>query len=223
MTRLNIIVEGPTEETFVNKILAPYLAHKGVYACAYSVNGGFTYKNWRKDILCWIKQDKDQDLYFTTMFDFYGLENLSKNTPFPGLQESENEADPYRHVGIIEKAFKDDINHHRFIPYIQLHEFEALLFSSPEILGKIVPSKDVANEIKAIADEFETPEKINNSTQTAPSKRILKLLDTYQKVLHGVLAAQQIGLETIRQKCPHFNDWVAELENLPNKKSVTVE
>ena len=105
-----------------------------------------------------------------------------------------------------------------FIPYFQLHEFEALLFSNPKImeeyfsLDQNVPENSFLN----IRNEFETPEHINNSRFTAPSKRIKGIIQSYdkKKTLDGASIAEKIGLPTIRSHCPHFNDWILQLENL---------
>jgi Domain of unknown function (DUF4276) len=63
-------------------------------------------------------------------------------------------------------------------------------------------------------EAFSSPEHINDDPLTAPSKRILKCCDGYEKPLHGSLIAIDIGLEAIRQQCQHFNQWLLRLENL---------
>lgn len=129
--RINIIVEGQTEETFVNKILAEYFATRNrVLSCSKvtlgSSKGGFSktngYKNPREDILRWLQQDKTA--FVTTMFDFYGLPN-----DFPGKPDLNKNMTNLEKVKHLETALEQDINNDRFIPYIQLHEYEALLFS----------------------------------------------------------------------------------------------
>jgi hypothetical protein len=100
----------------------------------------------------------------------------------------------------------------RFIPYIQLHEFEALLFSVPTAFLEAFPnhSKAVA-QLTAIRARFEDPEAIDDNPHTAPSKRILNLLPDYQKPVAGLLIAQRIGLDAIRHECQHFDAWVTRL------------
>ena len=56
---------------------------------------------------------------------------------------------------------------------------------------------------------------IDDSRTTAPSKRIEALVPGYQKPVMGTLAAQEIGLQTMREACPHFGQWIARLERLP--------
>ena len=104
----------------------------------------------------------------------------------------------------------------RFIPYVVMHEFEGLLFSDPEGFGRGIGRADLPQEFRAIRDEFETPEQINDSPDTAPSKRVLGLVPGYQKPLFGTLAALEIGLEAIRRECTQFSDWVTRLERRVN-------
>ncbi len=59
---------------------------------------------------------------------------------------------------------------------------------------------------------FDSPEEINDSQQTAPSKRIVGLNPGYAKVSDGVRISQKIGLTVMRAQCPHFNEWIGKLE-----------
>jgi hypothetical protein len=95
-----------------------------------------------------------------------------------------------------------------------MHEFEALLFSDPQRFAQGIERRDLAAEFLAIREEFESPEDINDSADTAPSKRIMKLLPRYQKPLFGPLAVMEIGLSVIRKECHHFNNWLERLESL---------
>ena len=103
----------------------------------------------------------------------------------------------------------------RFVPYIQMHEFEALMFSDPAAFADSIGQPSLRKDFSAIRQQFETPEHIDNSPVTAPSKRILALYPAYEKPLMGETAAKAIGLPKIRQECPLFNDWLAKLESLP--------
>ena len=95
-----------------------------------------------------------------------------------------------------------------------MHEFEALLFSDCHDFAKAMGRPDIENRLQEIKDEFGNPEEINDSQQTAPSKRIGKILPGYQKPVLGTLAALGIGLKKIRASCPHFADWINQLEQL---------
>ncbi len=102
----------------------------------------------------------------------------------------------------------------RFIPYVQMYEFEALLFSDPEKMAQGIDKPELGDTFAKIAQDFATPEEINNSQQTAPSKRIENLVTGYEKPIMGALAALEIGLDTMRSKCCLFNDWLAQIEGL---------
>lgn len=108
----------------------------------------------------------------------------------------------------------------RFLPYIQLHEFESLLFSDLDIYNNNFEADEFLdyNYLLETINQFDNPELINNGIETAPSKRLAKIIKGYfsenenQKVLYGTLLAQDIGLQKIRSKCPRFNDWIIKLE-----------
>ncbi|MBE0437714.1 MAG: DUF4276 family protein, partial [Methylomicrobium sp.] len=103
----------------------------------------------------------------------------------------------------------------RFIPYVQMYEFEGLLFSDPEALAKSI-DYGLAKRLMGIRDEFNTPEDINDSPVTAPSKRLKRLYPQYDKPIHGSLAALEVGLDIIRQQCRLFDGWLTKIENLPS-------
>lgn len=149
---------------------------------------------------------------FTTMCDLYALPN-----DFPEFEEAQKISDPYERVEQLENALFQDINDSRFIPYIQLHEFEALILSEPIKLEERFPNyQSEVKKLVSLCQSFESPELINDGEQTAPSKRIIQAIPSYEgaKVSVAPLMAQKIGLENIRQKCPHFNQWIERLENL---------
>ncbi|NLL17396.1 MAG: DUF4276 family protein [Clostridia bacterium] len=218
------MVEGQSEETFVNEILAPHLALNGVYAVAravatgkkkhYIYRGGVTtYAKIYNDIVNWIKQDPRS--YITTMFDLYGLPE-----DFPGKDGLQPNIDCYEKVSRLEEAFAKDINYQRFIPYLQLYEFETLLFADLDKLKCFyVQGKDAA--IRRLKDSVKdtAPELINEGVNTAPSKRIIREIPEFidGKGVVGPLVAGQIGLPILRQTCPHFNKWIEELEALSQK------
>jgi hypothetical protein len=106
-------------------------------------------------------------------------------------------------------------NPKRFVPLVIMHEFEALLFSDPDQFAQGIGRGDLAAELHKIRQAFPSPEEINDSPQYAPSKRIERLFPGYNKVRSGVNVANAIGLTTIGQQCPHFNDWLNRLEALP--------
>ncbi len=223
MIYLNIVVEGPTEETFVRDVLAPHWGSKGIFVRARSVEtsrrrgyvyrgGVSSYQKMRGDIIRWIKQQ--HDAYCSSRFDLYALP-----TDFPGKLDIDANLKTYNKVEYLERAMQMDIGDKRFIPYIQLHEFEALLFADIGKLRLFYPElKDRTIErLKAVARRFESPELINEGAQTAPSKRIISEIPGYydNKGLVGPAVAKEIGLPILRERCSHFASWMGRIESLP--------
>ncbi|MBI4669974.1 MAG: DUF4276 family protein [Elusimicrobia bacterium] len=221
--RLHFIVEGQTEETFVNRVLAPRLAARSVWGNVRCVmtsrkrgikyRGGLdSYSRAKNDIVLWMKEDQNADAYFTTMFDLYALPN-----DFPGYEGARRINDPRERVMALEKAVGQDIQHCRFIPYIQLHEFEALVLADPQKLDREYLEHDAAiRRLVEMASGFQSPEHIDDGNLTAPSKRIAREIPEYEwmKASAGPLVTEKIGLSTLQSKCKHFGEWFGKLEIL---------
>ena len=183
---LHVLCEGPTEVAFVKKNLAPYLNGYFIYPKPISLctsrkknaYGGVT--NYAKiindlnPIFASIKKSDNETHIVTTMLDLYALP-----TDVPGYAESLNCQNPYERVANLEAAIATDVSRRIFIPYIQLHEFEALLFS--DITKLAVEYERVTKKILALKVETDkicggNPELINHGVNTAPSKRIIQCL-----------------------------------------------
>jgi len=154
MIRLHVVAEGQTEEAFVNSVLQPALADHGVIVTAHQITtshsrgriyrGGFLqYAHLRKDLALWMRQDQNRDARFTTMVDLYRIP-----PDFPGARTATGVRDPHERVRLLEASLSDDIQDRRFLPYIQVHEFEALLFSEPHFFSVIFPGAAAAIEPK---------------------------------------------------------------------------
>ena len=167
----------------------------------------------RDDILRKIAQEQGKaDVYFTTMIDLYAIDTNS-----PGFVEAEKLRHlPEKRVEALEQAFAADIAYWRFIPYIQLHEYEAYLFSDPTQFRLYYPRHEHAIKNLLSVANAHAPERINDGPTTAPSKRIIAQLPGYEraKTVVGPEVAELIGLEVIRSKCPHFAAWLTRLEQL---------
>lgn len=223
MVRLYLFAEGRTEETFADVLLKPHLAKQGVYLDGIVQignakkkgkihrGGGRNYVAMKNDMLRFLAQEKSGDVYFTTMIDLYAIP-----ARFPRLGEAEClRNDPFQRVEFLERAFEGDIGDRRFIAYIQLHEFEAILFSDPSgFRYRYSHHESQIAELQAIADAHKSPELIDDGPQTAPSKRIFSQFPDYAKPSMGPDIADWIGLDTIRSKCPHFHAWLSRLETL---------
>lgn len=217
LIRVKIFVEGQTEETFVTDVLGPYFAQKSIF---FSPIIAQTSKGHKGGIVSYAKVKhqivrlckSDCDAYVTTLIDFYALP-----TDFPSIREAKYTAkkDAFEKVKYLEAAFEKDINQPNFIGNLALHEYEAYLFCDPSHFGYWLDENDEAiDKLRKIKDSFASPEHINNSPQTAPSKRILALIPNYKKTIHGPLIADDIGLDEIRRQCKHFSDWLAKIESL---------
>lgn len=215
MIRVNIICEGPTEEQFVSKILAKYFIGYNIILTPINLNGGFNYDRLKNNIIKTLNYDKSA--YVTTLVDLYGI-----NNDYPGYALNQNK-EALQKVEAIEKAVDADIlafknlHNRRFFAYFQLYEFEALLFSEPQSLEeslKIDHPNIPQGCFTAILEGFPTPEYINDSVHTKPSKRILTIAPSYNKVADGIIIAEIIGVEQMRAACPHFNSWLQKIENL---------
>lgn len=219
--RLHAVVEGQTEETFVNQVLAPELAARQIFVDARCVTtgrrglsparGGIQrYAQIKNDLGLWMKQEKGRDVRFTTMVDLYRLP-----TDFPGYDDCKRKPDPHLRAECMEDRLQADIQDDRLIPYIQLHEFEALLFSDVQKLEAAFPDRAAAIEkLKSIRDGFPSPEHIDDRPDQSPSKRILKAIPEYEKIVFGISIVQHIGLPVLRKECVHFGRWLDRLEQL---------
>jgi len=211
--RINILCEGGTEENFVSKVLSPYLILKNIQVTPRNIGTGSSYGKLKFNIIQWLKQDSNA--WLTTLIDLYGIGNK-----YPGYEESKM-LSPFQKVNNIEKAFKEDIeragvNTRKFIPHFQLHEFEAILFSDCGTLEEFLSLdyKFPVGSLRKIRNSFESPEHINDSPHTAPSKRIKAIVPSYEKIADGILIAEAISLDTIRRECAHFNNWLTLIETL---------
>ncbi len=226
--RLNFVVEGQTEERFVNRVLQGHFAAQSIYTAAHCVTtrrgrtrcgrraehlkyrGGLTtYAHARGDILRWARGDGNRNARFTTMFDLYGLP-----ADFPCYADAAKASNPYERVRILETGLSRDIGGWRFIPYIQLHEFEALLFADPQKLDTQFQVKQ--SKIQLLVEtvqKFGSPELVDDGPDNAPSKRVTAAIPEYRtrKASAGPIVAAKIGLPVLQSQCRHFREWLKQL------------
>jgi hypothetical protein len=226
MDRLLIHVEGETEETFVNEVLAPHLYRQGYSKVSARLLGNARQRDRRGGIRGWntVRNDiinhlkEDNQCLVTTMVDYYALPQTGEKA-WPGRETSSKLPFPQK-ANTVQDALKLDINQEmgdgfspvRFIPFVIMHEFEGLLFSNCEKFAEGIFRPELAPQFKEIRDTFNTPEEINDSPITAPSKRVESLVQGYEKPLLGTLAVLNIGLEDICSECPNFCAWLKQLE-----------
>lgn len=212
MKNVYIYCEGLTEESFTNKILYPYFLNMGIAVypiicttkrtVSKKYRGGVSdYAKIKSELTRLCRQHQNE--YVTTMFDYYAMPG---NTP--GIDC--NEPDVQRRIKQIEAAIDDDIAQPNCQFHFMLHEFEGILFSGPESFARIADDATV-QRIRQIRLGYPTPEHINNSPETAPSKRIKALIPSYAKIKDGTLLSEDMGIDAILQECPHFNEWIQSI------------
>jgi len=206
MIRVNIFVEGQTEETFVRELLYDHFLQQNIYVNPILLGGAVTYGKIRKEL--YRKCSEDSTAFVTTMLDLYGLPK-----DFPGKNSIPITSNPFHKAEYLEKQMGTDIGYQNFIPNLLVHEFEGLLYSNPQsFLGWF--DQNIVEQLQRERESFPSPEHINDSPQTAPSKRIFRCCPGYDKPLHGSLIAMDIGLDIIRNQCQHFDKWLTRLENI---------
>lgn len=227
-TIVNILCEGQTEERFVKEVLKPYFSASGIVLkhrllCTSRKKGArggmLSYQQAKRDLTLWISENRRRTSelhYYTTMFDLYALPD-----DFPGYDDASVITDPYVKVKKLENKFFEDMRVDGFIPYIQLHEFEALLFCDVAKIAPFYPErrKEIEQLAQALVESGNNPELIDNGIATAPSKRILNAVEGgktyhYNKPLTGSSVAQEIGIDRLMQMCAHFRTWIETLKSL---------
>ncbi len=232
MARLLIHVEGQTEEDFVNEVLRDQLVTKGYHSVGAWIVGNARLRRHRGGIRPWpsVRKDiinhlkEDSGCIVTTMVDYYGLPQEG-SAAWPGRKRA-GTLSPIMRARYVEETLLDDLigeigdrrNLNRFVPFVIMHEFEGLLFSDCKAFCSSIGHPHLEAHFRAIREQFPTPEDINDSPVSAPSKRIEALVPGYQKPLQGVLAVLDIGLARIRAECPHFNGWLEKLESLATQE-----
>lgn len=224
MKRIIIICEGQTEQQFCNDVLQSHFNLSGIYLQNPTITktgGGIV--NWealKHQIETHLK--KDSTAIVTTLIDFYGIH---ANHKYPNWQLAKQQMDKSIGMDMMEQGMHLDVApelRDRFIPYVQLHEFEAILFSDINVYDNNFETDEFLDYnylVETINDNL-NPEMINDGVETAPSKRLSKIIKGYfsdnenMKVFYGSLLSHDIGLIKIRNKCPRFNDWMTKLETI---------
>ncbi len=228
MPRLLLHVEGQTEETFVNEVLQDHLVSRGYSSVSARRLGKARQRSERGGVPPWkialrdIRNHlrEDSDCIAGTLVDYYGLPADGEGA-WPGRVEASRisgtveervEAVERSLAAAVQEAMGGSFNPRRFVPYVMMHEFEAMLFSDCRSFSRAIGEPELCGELQAIRESFDTPEEIDDSRETAPSKRICSLFPEYQKPQMGTLGVLEIGLEKIRAECPHFHRWLERLE-----------
>lgn len=218
------LVEGKTEGIFISKLLAPHLTRLNVYMTPIIISkpgekgGDVRFGRVKNDIGLHLKQRTGT--YLTLFMDYYGLK-----TDWPGLDDARKRPCAKDRAEAVNRATRNAVcrlfperrAERRFIPYVAMHEFEALLFSAPEILASRLQVKPAL--IANIVAKCGSPEEIDDSPDTAPSKRLIQLSNGFRKTTTGIAVAEDIGLSAIRARCPLFDEWLTAIERLPESET----
>ncbi len=199
---IGISVEGQTEAYFVKYVLARYLKNYGINLANPLILGGNVNLARIENILSLMSSQYD---YITTLYDFYGFEGKDNSDNYSSL------CNKIKNQGVLK-------NKNNIIPYVQMYEFEAILFSDLAVLCKYMDDdSQKIHQYKILFEENlknKQPEEVNDSIETAPSKRIHRIFRKYKKSIYGYIVAQEIGISKIRAKCPNFNNWIEQLIKL---------
>lgn len=210
MLRLVFIVEGDTEILLVNKVIMPYiygLGYNVTYNCQtittnrkqHKKGGVGSYGKFKNEIQKTLSQG---NVLVTTLVDFFKLP-----TDFPAFTSDSHQIDQ------IEKAISEDFdNNLYFLPYIQRHEVEALMYSSMDGFELVMEEDEQLVKVQEIINNYPNPEDINNSPETAPSKR-LQAIYHYDKTSDGEMIFEMVGITPMLEKCPRFANWIKSITN----------
>lgn len=222
MLEVYVFAESPTEEQFIKRVIAPSLRAAQVFVkpqilqTSKNASGGaVNFDRLKFNARNTLRQHPNAIL--STFLDLYGLDNS-----FPDFDAAKEQSNVYAKTICLEDALHAAIVEHlgcqtnRFIPHIQPYEFEGLLFSDVAVLSSVEANwQSKITHLKKIRLEFETPEHINNSYETKPSKRLEDALrPKYKKTFHGPLAAEKITLSKMEAECVHFRGWMEKLRAL---------
>lgn len=215
MKNVYIYCEGQTEEAFINDVLSPYLANMEIWVypivcttkrtSSKKYKGGVSdYQKIKKELYLICRQHHNEIV--TTMFDYYAM---PENTPMIDC----NDPDIYSRMNKIEEAINQDVGLQNCHFNFSLHEFEGLLFSNPDSF-RLIADDSVVQRVQEAKDSAPTPEHINNSPETAPSKRLEALMPGYAKVKNGSILSQDMGIDVIMANCQHFSAWIQKIISL---------
>jgi len=145
---------------------------------------------------------------FTTLLDLYALP--AEVPGYPGLRAATTPAD----VTAIEAAIAAQLGEPRFFPYLQRHEFEALLLAHPPALAHIFPGSAPALAALEAAIAGQNPEDIDHGRDTHPAALINAAIPAYYelKASNAFWVAAEVTLERMRARCPRFRAWLEQWE-----------
>lgn len=200
MIRLAIVAEGQTEAKFVRAVLADHLRSRNVHSALVVMGGNVSVQRLAR----YLARLYGSHNAVTSLVDFYGF----KQRGSASADELEMKVRDQ-----VRKNIRRGWDERKVLPYVQRHEFEALLFADVDAFSSIDVGAEGVGRLRGVRSQFDTPEDINDDRDTAPSKRISQVV-LYDKAADGPVVAAEIGLEKMRLACPRFGKWLARLEAL---------
>lgn len=225
MAHVFLIVEGQSEELFYKTHFAAAYAGQGHYfqVTVMPSKRGATSRNHKGGSISYGECVHNVRRYLRTaghcqlvalVYDYYGLH--PSFTEGLVLTSGERIAADMR-AAAMRQRLEVEIDDPRFCFFLQMHEFEAYLFSSPDAVARHFADPALGHALTNILVAFDNqPEAINHHPDTAPSKRLMAALHPryYGKTTDGVAIAGVIGLAGIRMRCPSFNAFCQRLDQL---------
>ena len=218
MRNLYFIVEGETEEEFIKRLLIPYLYGQGLIGhmqpiMVHMSGGGHGHSNVKHFL-----NTIEPVLYYagepviTSLLDYFRFPRQQPAFAACGVQPT-----AAAQAQCLQRALFDAVQrirvYPRFLPYVQLHEFEALLFA--DVAGHELQPFGIQMEVAAVINDYPSPETINSRPEFAPSKRLAAIYQQhgqrYRKAADAVDIAELIGMERLLERCPLFSQWVRAL------------
>lgn len=213
MRRIIIVVEGQTEQEFIKQCVAPYLFDKyGIMSVSARLigkpghkGGNARFERLRKDVTIILREP---EVVVSMFMNFFKLAS-----DFPDVEPCRKQSNTDAQINCLEQALHKHIGSDLFIPYVQKHEFEALLFSLSTGFTNYLGTKS-CKELEAVSQQFPNPEDINSNQP--PSYRLTDILNrceqlNYKKVIYGNIFALEVGIETMITRCERFSNWINKL------------
>lgn len=207
---IGVVCEGQTETDFMKQLNKKYfnkinisLKPVGINDEQKNIGGNISIAR----VVDFLHKHSNMHPMLTTFIDFYRLKNKGNKKVSELEEEIKNEFHK-------DNKYRNKI----LIPYIQIHETEALWFSDINAIIQVKnANKKQQEDLSKIIEKYKNPEDINDSYETAPSKRLENIFGNYSKVIDGKEISNKISINIFIEKCPRFSKWVNKITNLQKK------
>ena len=114
--------------TVYQPITNPLFCEKNIFLTTCNLKGVVTYGKSKTEIQRLCREDSSR--WVSTLIDYYRFPK-----DFSAYNQYQNKSS-YERAQLLEKEFQTDINEPNFIAHLNIHEFEALLFSDTQAFEK---------------------------------------------------------------------------------------